>query len=176
MTENCYVCEGKGSFLHLNRLICKKCFLRTIEKRVKKHLGRRLFKKDDQVLVVGEVERELLESAVKEMPLQIVAKKKLPKKVKGVDFIVIGKTLDELDGEFLKDLFQGRIGISKKAEEKIKMFNILEPLTDEEVKIYAGIKKIKVEIKDRKEPLKLFEEYKELKYNLYNTIKELRGF
>ena len=125
-------------------------------------------------MVIGEVEKRLLENAVKGMPLQIKAGKSLPKERERFDFIVIGKTLDEVNREFLQDLFQGKLNLGRADQGKFSLFNILEPLTDQEVSMYCRINKIKTGIEEKKEILKLFDEYQELKYNIYNTIKELR--
>lgn len=169
--EKCYVCGREGRFKHLGRPICRKCFLRNIEMRVKRHLGRRLFKRNDKVLVVGEVEKVLLEKAVKEMPLRITFKKKLPNEAKGYNWIVIGKTMDNINEEFLEGLMKGKSVLGKM---KRGFFNILEVLTDEEAKKYAELKRIKFKVREKKRCLDKWEEFKEIEYNLYKNIKGLR--
>ncbi|MBR9683626.1 hypothetical protein GOV03_03740 [Candidatus Woesearchaeota archaeon] len=166
----CYVCGKKGNLKHLDRDICKKCFLRNVERRVKKHLGRRMFKKDDKILVIGELEKVLLENAVKGMPLKIVSRKKLPKLIQGFDYIVVGRTMDEVGGEFLGGLMKGKLILGGM---KKKFFNILEVLTDEEAEQYAKLKDIKFKVLGEKGFLDTLG-LKELKYNLYKNIKELR--
>ena len=52
MEKKCYLCGRRKVFDYLGRLICDKCFVRVVEKRVKKSLGR-VFSKGDEVLVVG---------------------------------------------------------------------------------------------------------------------------
>lgn len=169
--EECYVCGRKSELKHLGKGICKKCFLGTIEKRVKKHLGRKLFKRNNKVLVIGKLEKELLEKAVRGMPLKITSRKKLPAKVEEFDWIVIGKTMDDFTEEFLSSLFKGRIFLGKM---KKKFFNILEVLTDEEAKQYAKLKRIRFKVKKKEEFLDTLKEFKEVKYNLYKNVKELR--
>ena len=165
----CYVCQGKGNFKHLNRYICKKCFVKNIEKRVKKHLGRSRFKRNDSVLVIGEVEKELLLMAVQGMPLESTYKQKLPNKINS-KHVVVGKTMDNLCSSFLDNMFDGELNL-----QKIKFFNITEPLTDDELKKYAKLKKIKLELKTKKNPfLDKLKKFPEVKYNLYKNIKELR--
>ena len=171
--QKCYVCGGKGSFKHIGRGICRKCFVRNIERRVKKHLRnaaqsvaqvgppryrrtltvkcvpprQRLFKKGDRILVIGEVEKVLLEGAVKGMPLEMVFRKRLPRETKKFDYVVMGNAMDGICEEFLSNLFKGRLKVKK---EKLNVFNILEPLTEEEVKSYAEIKGIKFKFRKRK--------------------------
>lgn len=168
----CYVCKGKGDFKHLEREICKKCFLRNMEKRIKKHLGRRRFKKGDKVLVIGEVEKILLEKAVGGLPLKIAFKTKLPAKIKEFDWILVGKTMDEINREFLEGLFKGKL---EKDKQK-KFFNLLEPLTEKEIKKYAEIRKIRFEGGRNKTKgfLEGLNKFQEIKYNLYRNVKELR--
>jgi len=160
----CYVCERKSGFEHAGREICKNCFLKNMERRVKKHLGRNLFKKGNKVLVVGEVEKRLLVQAIGEMPLKLKFVKKIPEQAAGFDFIVYGKTMDKINSEFLDSLEKGKLvlGMGKK-----KFFNILEVLTAEEVEKYAELKKLKWKSRMKSKQ-------GEMKYNLYKNIKELR--
>ncbi len=167
----CYACGGKGSLKHLDRDICRKCFLKNIEKRVKKHLGRKLFKKNSNILVIGDLENVLLKKVIKDLPVKITFKKKLPKEIKGFDWVIIGKTLDDVGEKFLTGLFKGKLLVGKT---KKKIFNLLEPLTLDEVTLYAKLNKIKFKIKKQVGLLEKLKEYKELKYNLHKNIKELK--
>lgn len=142
-----------------------------VERRVKKHLGRKRFKKNDKVLIVGELERVLLERAVNGMPLKITFGKRLSKNIAGFDCVVVGKTMDDINEEFLEGLLKGKLVLAKLEK---KFFNILEPLTDEEVKKYAELKRIKFEIGKGKKFLNGLKELKEIKYNLYKSVKRLR--
>src|SRR3989339_1308543 len=134
MVAECYVCQGKGSFLHLDRYICNKCFTKNIEKRVKHHLGRNLFKPNDTILVLGKLEYYFLSQVIKGMPLQITFKSKLPSDLTAFKHIILGKTLDQLDEDFLSGLFDGKLSLPT---ENKPFFNILAPLTDEEIDKYA---------------------------------------
>ncbi len=167
----CYICSGKGNLKHLDRDVCPKCLVRNVEKRVKKHLGRKLFKKGDSVLVVGEVEECLLKAAVKNLPLNItVGRQHLKGKF---DKIVVGRTMDEVDEEFLSQVFEGKIMVKEG-----KFFNILEPLSEEEVILYTQIKEVKFDRERLKNEGERFlnglRQFKEIKYNVYKNIKELR--
>ena len=165
----CYVCKGKGSFLHLNQPICKKCFLKNIEKRVKKHLGRSRFKRNDAILVIGEVERELLVTSVRGMPLNLTFKSKLPKELKFKQ-VIVGQSMDSVCSIFLDGLFAGKFNLAKN-----KFFNITEPLTNDEVQKYARLKGIKWKVETQTNPfLEKLKKFPEIKYNLYRNIKELR--
>ena len=159
----CYVCAGKGNFKHLGREICRKCFMRNMEKRVKKGLGRKMFKRGDKVLVVGLIEEHLLRVAVKELPIEITMRKKLPVSVKGFDWVVYGKAMDEVNAEFILGLEEGKLELGGG---KRKFFNILEVLTSEEISRYCSLKKIKYL---RKEVAS-----SEFSYNLHRNIKDLR--
>lgn len=167
----CYVCGGKGNLKHLDRNICKKCFLKNIEKRVKKHLGRKLFKKNDKILVVGEIEGFLLVKAIKDLPVKLTFRKKIPKNTNNFDWLVVGNAMDEINKNFLEELFKGKLKLSKP---KRKIVNLLESLTEEEIKLYAKLRKISYSGKKSKGLLEKLKNYKELKYNLYKNIKELR--
>jgi hypothetical protein len=173
--NNCYVCGGKGNLKHLSRDICKKCFARNIERRIKKHLGRSLFKKNDYVLVIGEIEKSLLETSVKGMPIKITLRKRLPLDLKKYNHIIIGKTMDQLDEDFLSDLFNGKLKFKSNFK---KMFNILEPITNKELVGYCKIKNMDFKVKENdglgKKFLTKLKQFEEIKYNLYKNIKELR--
>ena len=164
----CYVCKGKGSFLHLNQAICKKCFLKNIEKRVKKHLGRSRFKRNDSILVIGEVERELLETSVQGMPLKVTFRRKLPQELK-FKHVIIGNSMDSVCSSFLDGLFAGKLKLTQS-----KFFNITEPLTNDELKKYTQFKGIKLKVTLPNTFLDKLRKFPEIKYNLYKNIKELR--
>ncbi len=171
----CYICSGKGKLIHLDRNICSKCLVRNVEKRVKKHLGRKLFKKGDYVLVVGKLEEVLLKAAVGDLPLNISIKDKVGKfKSEKYDKIVVGVVMDEIEEKFLSELFSGKMNLGKN-----EFFNILEPLTREEVKLYCKVKGLAFDLDREKslggEFLNKLKEFKEIKYNIYKNIKELRA-
>lgn len=145
--RECYACSGKGELFHLGRSICRKCFLRNMEKRVKKELGRERLGKGERVLVVGELEKVLLEKAVKGMPLRVTFRKRMPKDTKGYERVVYGRTMDEVEEEFLEGLFEGKL----RKRGKGKVFNILEPLTEEEAKKYAKLRGVEFTGERRRE-------------------------
>lgn len=171
MKETCYVCLRRGDFKHLERFICKKCFLRNIEKRVRKHLKEKGLKKGERVLVIGELEKFLLEKAKKDLPLEIVFKEKLPSSLKGYGLVVIGRTKEEINEDFLEGLFKGELRLG---EIRKNFFNILEVLTIDEAERYARLRRIKFKKRKIKGILNSLKRFKEVNYTLYKNIKELR--
>jgi len=145
-----------------------------MEKRVKKHLRKNKFKKNDSLLVIGTLEHYLLTKSLQGLPVNITARKKVPPNTAKFKRLIIGKTMDQTNEEVLTALFQGKITKQKKS----KFFNILEPLTDQEVLQYAKLKKIPFSIKKRsnsgRKLLTSLAEFKEIKYNLSKNIKKLK--
>ena len=85
--------------------LCQKCFARIVEKRLRKYTRiNRLFKKDDNVIAVGDLPIYFMKQLSKDLPLNIKIAKTIPKPKKGWK-IVIPWTLDDENNQFLENLF-----------------------------------------------------------------------
>lgn len=140
----CSKSAGTG-LKHLGSL-CNKCFLRTIEKRIRKDLTvNKVFSPYDKVLLLndGSVKAELcmyfLKSISKDIPLKIDVKKAKPKTK--YDKIVLSFNLDYVIESFLECLF------TKEDYKKDKDVLLLRTVSDEEILVLKRILKLKGTVK-----------------------------
>ena len=103
MGNNCDLCGNQGGFKHLDKFVCDRCFVKLIEKRVKKGL-RGVFSKDETVLVKGELAKNFMEKL--NIPLKLVDSGKYDKKE-------IEMTMDDVDAGFLAEFFGKDFKIEK---------------------------------------------------------------
>lgn len=173
MENKCNLCGNLKAFKHLDRFVCDRCFVRLIERRVQKGLGR-VFVKGDKVLVAGELAEYFLRKSVKDLPLEIFVRKKMPADVSGYDKIVLGMTMDDINSGFLADIF----GKDFKIEKSEKIVNILQSITDEEAVRFAEIKGLDFSVSEKNQVIKDFlkkvsRKHAEIRYNLLKNIKEV---
>ena len=69
----CYLCSSKGVIRQQKgRDICKKCFCRLIEKRIRKFARiNKCFRANDRVLVIGSLARYFVENIVGKKPVKL---------------------------------------------------------------------------------------------------------
>ena len=172
----CYLCGGKGVVnQQKGRYVCSRCFCSLLEKRIRKHIRlNKLFRKDDRILVLGEVNKFFIESILKKLPVKLFFRKDR-KSGKKINKIVVEWTLDDEINEFMKAVLEGK-KIRKKDKRHVKLLKVV---TDKEVLLFAKFNKIKFKA-NKKDPLvqKFLDEVEEkhpnIKYNLLNNIRELR--
>jgi len=175
MVRKCRLCGVTKNFEHLGRDICEKCFVRLIEKRVKKSLGR-IFSKGNKVLVVGDLAEYFLRKSVKNLPLKIVKRKEIPSDVSNFDKIVVEETIDDVDAEFLSGFFSKQFVFKKNK----KIIKILKSITDEEAVKFAEIKGVGFEVKKENKAIKEFlkkisKKHPEVRFNLLKNVKGVEG-
>ncbi|MBR9691171.1 hypothetical protein GOV06_00120 [Candidatus Woesearchaeota archaeon] len=166
----CYLCKGKASIKQQKgRSICNRCFCKLIEKRVRKYSRiNKLFKKNDRILVLGNVSRYFLESMLKGLPVKLFFRKN------NVNKVVVEWTMDDEVNEFMKALFLGK----KMKKAKKNEIKLLKVLTDDEVKKFAKIKKLKFKVNKRDKDVQKFldnveKKHPNIKYNLLKNINVL---
>jgi hypothetical protein len=125
---------------HLGSL-CNKCFLRTIEKRIRKDLTiNKVFSPNDNILILNdnslkaELTEYFLKSISKDIPLNIDIKEKITGKY---DKIVAPKNLDDEIESFLEAMF------NKTEYKKSKEIHLLKTVSNEELLILKKILKLK---------------------------------
>ena len=162
----CYLCSKKGARKEQKgRAICDKCFCKLLEKRIRKYARiNKFFKKNDKLLVKGDMNKYLIKSM--NLPVKF-AKKNYNK-------IVMEWSLDDSINEFMGSLFNDK-KIGKVSKKEIRL---LECATDQEIILFAKIKKLKFKAnKKNKDVQKFLEEVNErhtgAKFGLLRNIKEL---
>ena len=173
MVNKCNLCGNLKAFKHLDRFVCDRCFVRLIERRVQKGLGR-VFVKGNKVLVVGDLAEYFLKKSIKDLPLKIAVKKKMPSDVSGYDKVVLGMTMDDVDAGFLADIF----GKDFKVEKDSGVIRILSAITDEEAVRFAKIKDLNFSVSEKNQVIKDFlkkvsKKHLEIRYNLLKNVKEV---
>ncbi len=146
--------------MYLDKKLCKNCYLKVIEHRLRKHMRiNKLFKKNDTVLVKDPICEYLLQ----DFPIKIIKKGKYNKKV-------LAWTLDDEDNMFLEYLFE-----NKNIKENKKDIKLLLPIADEYIAQFCKLKKIK--FKPNKGKYKYFLNKvgdKSIKYSLGKSIRKLK--
>jgi len=143
----CIKCSNSADtdLKHLGSL-CNKCFLKTIEKRIRKDLAlNKIFSPNDKVLLLNDnslkakISKFFLNQISKSIPLDIDVKKQ--KSSKKYDKIVFPENLDDEIETFLKSLF------TNKAYKPSKKICLLRTVSDEEILTVKKILKLKGNIK-----------------------------
>ena len=150
---------------HLNNL-CKNCFSKVIEKRVRKYIRvNKLFSKNDNISVEDPLSIFFIKKIIKDLPVKFV-KKKIAKKF-------IKWTLDDEIAFFLDNIFNNK---------KIKFtrkLSILRQCTDEELELFAKFNKLSfVKNKKNEEVMYFINEmnikYPETKFSLLKTADKIK--
>lgn len=152
----CIKCKKpeKVDLKHLGGPLCYSCFAEVIEKRVRKSLreqdwlkpGQKVVFIDDSTLKAA-VAKYLLKSIFKGQPFDIDFKKasisSVEKAAKGYDRIILPWSMDDETEQFLAAL------MDNKKLPKAKYIKLLVTLLDEEIILFARIKKLEGRIKKK---------------------------
>ena len=127
-----------------------------------------LCKKNDKIVVKGAVNKYLINSMLKGLPVKVYSKK-----VRGAKE-VIEWTMDDEANEFVKALFEGKKG------RKSNAIKLLKVLTDVEVERFAKIKKLKFKANKKDKDVQKFldnveAKHPNIKYNLLKNIGTLKA-
>ncbi len=173
----CIKCSNKAIvFLKHMGSFCSKCFLSTIEKRIRKDLSiSKVFAPRESVLVINDSSLKarltiyFLNSISKSIPLKIDIMKAKPNKK--YDKIVTPFNLDDDIALFIESLFRTGKPILNRQE-----VHLLRTVSDEELLLLAKLLKIKAPLKKSKlnSVLDALEHhYPGSKFGLFNSMKEL---
>ena len=187
----CVKCGKLGKVKVQNLIACENCFLKIIEKRVRKEIRlKKLIRKNDRILIINDstaeyfVSEYLLENIIKDLPVKITLSKqnyKLGDVISGeYDKIIVPWNADKEDEYFLKNIFEnqeakytGHYRIKDKTYIKL-----LLPVLQAEIEIFAKIKGLKFKTRKKtkiSEMLdKLEKEYPEVKFSLLKSSQELQ--
>ena len=187
----CVKCSKSGEVKVQNLVACEKCFLKIIEKRVRKEIRlKKLIRKKDRILIINDgtaeffVSEYLLKNIIKDLPVTITISKQdynLGDIITGnYNKIIIPWNADKEDEYFLENIFSnqkskfaGHFIIKEKTYIKL-----LLPALQAEVEIFVKIKGLK--FKTRKKTKisdmldKLEKEYPEVKFSLLKSSQELK--
>ncbi|MBD3361376.1 hypothetical protein GF358_01140 [Candidatus Woesearchaeota archaeon] len=167
----CIKCQNSGTtgLKHLGPM-CNKCFLRTIEKRVRKDLTtNKIFAPNDHILLINDksvkaaICRYFLDSIKKDIPLDIHIKSI---KTGEYDKIVTSANLDYEIESFLESLF------TNKPYTQSKEVHLLRTVSDEEIITLKKILKLKGSVKKTKMGKildKLEKQYPGSKFGLFKS-------
>ena len=119
----CYLCSKTAKIQQQKgRAVCDECFIRLIEKRIRKYTRlNKIFRPKDRILVKGQLSKYFVESITKGLPIKIVHKKS--------NKFVVDWTADDEANLFLENLFLG-----EKIRQDKKQIKLLKVITDKEAK------------------------------------------
>lgn len=137
----------------------------------------KLFKKNDRILMLGGVNKFLVESILARLPVKLFFRKREDKgfvRDKKINKIVIEWTLDDEVNEFMKAILEG----GKVKENGKRYVKLLKVVTDKELLSFAKFNKIKFKPKKKDSVVQIFldeveEKHPNIKYNLLNNISML---
>jgi len=185
-TMVCFRC-GKNSRISLKHIgnMCNGCFLKIIEKRVRKDIRtKKLIRKNDRILMINNSSKEffvsgfLLRKIIKELPASIAIRKSKKLNIgqaiaKKYDKIIVPWSLDDETEGFLGYLF------NKEKQQKFskKTIKLLKNVSEEEIALFAKIKKFRYR-QGKKSKIKkmldmLEQRYPGYKFSLLNSIKQM---
>ena len=181
--KKCNKC-GKNTVLY-HRDFCRPCFQKIIEKRIRKYVRlNKMFSKNDNILVIGDLTEHLLKGILKDLPVNITKKnfaspfskqvKDFAKKNK-INKIVIPWTLDNEIEYFLDNWTHKKTTYDLFGEMKgyVKLF---KPVMEEELEKFAKIKRIKFRAAKKNHLLdKIEKQYPGSKFGMANSIEEMKG-
>ena len=187
----CVKCKNKAEIKVQNLEVCSSCFLKIIQKRVRKEIRlKRLIRENDSILVIDDGSAEsqvslyLLKSIVKNMPVSISTRKesyRLGDEIRSENNkIIIPWNADKEDEYFLGCIFDSRkpvyIGHFRlKGKTYIKP---LLPVLHREAEIFASIKNFRYRKKEETSAVsemldRLEEEYPEIRFSLLKSTREV---
>ena len=175
----CYLCRKSANIKQQkDRYVCDNCFVRLITKRVRKFCRlNKIFKKNDRILVIGELNKYLAKNVVEKRPVKLFFRSKENKefiKKNKINKVLLQWTLDDEANNFLLGLFKGQK--IKKFDEKYIKF--LVSITNDEALMFAKIKKLKFKA-NKMDPYikrlidKMHKEHPSARYTLLNNIEML---
>ncbi len=177
---NCIKCTGKAEITSLKHIgpACKGCFLKIIEKRVRKDMRtNQLIKKNDKILILDNESKEsvvgrfLLKSIIKDLPVKISISKSKKSNAK-YNKIIVPWSLDDEAEKFLDTIFSKK----KPAKHSKNEIMLLKNLSEEEIETFAKIKRFKYRKKQRSKTKKMLDSlekrYPGYKFSLLNSIKQ----
>jgi len=178
----CYHCKKKA-IVQYTQALCRKCFLKLLEARVRKYVRiNKFFNKNDIILVIDPLSKFLLKKIIGGLPVKIYYRKiKILNldKIKGyindkkIKKIVIPWTIDDECCFFLEKLFQN------KSIKKNTYISLLQVMTDDEAISFAKFNKIAFSPNKKDQEIKnmldiLEKKYPETKYSFIKSIAETR--
>jgi hypothetical protein len=165
----CFHCKNKA-VVHFTQDLCKKCFLRLLEARIRKYIRiEKLFQKGDNILIRDPLSDYLVKKIVGGLPVKYYKRNS-----SNINSIVIPWTIDDECCYFLERLF------ANKPVPKIKNVSVLVTVTDAEALAYAKLKNIKFKPNRKNQYVmemlnSMEKKYKETKFSLVKSIKEMQN-
>lgn len=132
-STKCHKCNRKAEFRHVDKQLCRSCFSKQIEQKIRRNLRQYDIKKDSRLYVNDDASRYVIERVVNR-PVKIVSEKKKS------DRLVVAWTLDDENEQFLNNMFLNKKLFGKEDKKTIKLFT---PLSNSDMKNYFRIKKVK---------------------------------
>jgi hypothetical protein len=132
--RKCHKCERKADVKTIDKWLCRHCFTRQIEDKLKHNLRQYNIKKDSKLYAPDMACKHII-SKVINRPVRIVSTKSK------ADHIIRPWTLDHENEAFLKGLFKNKLP-AKKAKKRERVIKLFLPATIDDMKQYFSIKNV----------------------------------
>ena len=168
----CRKCNKKATIHQNKEDYCRNCFIKTIEKRIRKDARlNQYFKKDQRILVRSPLAEKVVKDITKKFPVKI-----LKKNIKA-GIIIKETTMDDEIHSFLDTFMKNKINKTKLKENK-KEIKLFRTLTDSEYNTYAkllGFKQKKRKKDNIDKTIESLEKrYPQIRYSIFQSLKKLR--
>jgi hypothetical protein len=169
MTKKCSKCENKSiTNRPYLRQLCESCFLKAIEKKIRKYIRiKKKINKNDRLLVKDKLSLYFVKRIIS-MPIKIV-------KIKP-DKTVNLYTLDDKVSDFLAGFM-----LKEKIRIKKNEISLFETITDEELRIFSKIKKLDFKPNKKNKSIhnfldKLYKRYPEARFSIVKSCDEIKRY
>lgn len=181
----CQKCKHKTEIQYLDNNLCNSCFTRLIERKIRKYLRlNSLIKKNDHLIIVGELCQNIIKEILKGLPIKIYkiadnseyfTNKELKEKAKKLKAkIIIPWTMDHENHYFIKNFIENKKQLY--LGNKKPFIKLLYPITDQEAQLLAKIKKVKYKPLIQDMYTKMFsgleKKYLSVRYAFASSVKE----
>jgi len=166
----CYKCDRPAK-VHIGHLrpLCNNCFIKIIEKRIRKYIRiNKLIKKNDKLLIKDPLSLYFIKKIIKS-PIKIINKKGKNAKE------IFPWSLDDECSLFLDLFFNKNFNIKNIENNKIKLF---KTITDEELTEFSKIKHIKYKQLKKHRNINLLDnlnkKYPDIRFSLLKCIENIK--
>lgn len=171
----CSLCSKKAVAKIQKDDYCSACYTRIIDKRLRKYCRiNKIFKKGDNILVIGDLAEHFVKNIIQNLPVKIKALKRLPKSTKGYTKVVLPITMEDEICNFLDQLFSKDFKLKKQNKKTVKLFKVI---SEEELKVYCKINKLNFKKRNPDRYTKILDtmekKYPQTRYSVLNSMDKM---
>ncbi len=175
----CYICSKKNARKQQKgRAICDRCFCTLLEKRIRKNARlNKFFSKGDRILVIGGINKYLVNSIITDLPVRLWFKPKEDKefiKRNKINKLLVEQSMDDSINHFLNGFLSGNI----KKEHAQNRISLLEVADDQELALFAKLNHLEFTPNKKDKAVQSLieavnQKHQGAKFGLFNSMREL---